>query len=180
MTVYNTSFVYFDDTGTVHGISNIISEQFKNFEIDNVLVEDFYTYKKILANYNIEYFYNLSKGVIELEQEQKIIDSNLSLQMIPRTVAYNNEVTIEHDLTNKEWILKFRDDIIDKFDIISKLVFFVTKNNDPYFLYRSFVVVSTDKNLIKVKFETEKEHNLKKISLFTIKKFNSYGVKEVA
>lgn len=180
MTVYNTSLIYFDDTGAVHGISNIPSDQFKNFEIDNSLVEDFYTYKKILSNYNIEYFYNLSKGVIEQEQEQKIVDSNLSLHMISRTTAYNNEVTIEHDLINTEWILNFRNDIVDKFDIVSNLVFFVTKNNDPYFLYRSFTVTPTDKSLIKIKFETEKEYDLKKISLFTVKKFNSYGVKEVA
>lgn len=176
--IYNSSFIYFDSDGTVHGISNVASEQFKNFEIDNSLVESFYNHKKILANYNIEYFFNLTKGVV-LAEEEKVIESNLNLYLIPRTTAYNNEVTVEHDLINQKWIVKFRNDVCDKFDIVSKIVFFVTKHSDPYFLYRSFVVTPSNKS-IEIKFETKQEHSLKEISLFTVKKFNSYGVKDIS
>lgn len=178
--VYNSSFIYFDDAGEVHGLSNVLSDQYKNFEIDTSLIEDFFLNKKNFKNYNIDYFFNLSKGVIELEEEQTVIESNLSLYLIPRTSAYNNELTIDHDVKNSKWIITIRKDVVDKLDIISNLVFFVTKANDPYFLYRSFSVATNEiKDNVEINFNTEEENSLTNISLLTVKKFNSYGVKEI-
>jgi len=171
--IYSTSFVYYDINGKLYGLGNVPSTEYKNFEIDNSLVEDFYLLKKQLTNYNIEYFYNISKGIDEPEEEIKLIDTSLSLHIIGRTIAYNNEITIEH---NSKWVIQVREDVKEKLDIIPNLIFFVCKPDDPYFLYRHF---SVDTSLLKVQpveidFQLPIEHNLQIIILATIRKFNSY------
>ena len=54
--VYNTFFVHYDQEGNVHQLSNIKDEQYKIFEIDLFLIDDFLKGKKDCKKYNIKYF----------------------------------------------------------------------------------------------------------------------------
>ena len=177
---YNFMFVHYDDDGAVHLISNEEDTTKKNFKIDLELVRDFLTGKKFCRDFNIDFFFNLSKGIIK-EEEQVFVDTNKTLYQIPLTSAYSNEVTVEHDLTQKCWRVKVRESAKDRLDIVSELMFFVVKKDDPHFLYRYFIIKSDDlKDAdVEVKFQTDAEFNFKKISVVTLHKFNSYGIKEI-
>ena len=171
-------YVHYDDTGKVYAVSNIQSQDYKNFAIDRELIKDFmFLGKKKAEFYKIEYFYNLSKGVIEYEQEQKIIQNNISY-IIPRTKMYNNEITLEYHGKSKKWKIVLRDDVKEKIELISSLAFFICKKDNPHILYSTILV---DKNNIDkdITFTTEIESRLSNFSIVTNKRFNSYGLKEI-
>jgi len=171
-------YVHYDDAGTVYAVSNMQSQEYKNFPIDRELIKDFMAYGKKKAEfYKIEYFYNLSKGVIEYEQEQKIVQNNVPY-IIPRATAYNNEVTLEHRAKDKKWKVVLREDVREKVELTASLVFFICKKDNPHVLY-STIVVNRDNLDADIPFTAAIELNLSNFSLITNKRFNSYGVKEV-
>jgi len=177
---YSTLFIHYDDEGFCHLISNTKSSVYKNFEIDLFLVEEYITGKKSCAAHNIEYFFNLSKGII-LNESEAVPYSRILFQVIPiinQTV--DSDVTICHHINEKEWIVSVDEKIKEKLDIIPGLTFYVCKKNDPHFLYRQFTITSDQlKNeSVKVKFTSDIEENLDVISIASIKRFSKYGVKE--
>ena len=177
---YSTLFIHYDDEGFCHLISNTKSSVYKNFEIDLFLVEEYITGKKSCAAHNIEYFFNLSKGII-LNESEAVPYSRILFQVIPITdQTVDSDVTICHHLNEKEWIVSVDEKIKEKLDIIPGLTFYVCKKNDPHFLYRQFTVTSDQlKNeSVKVKFTSDIEENLDVISIASIKRFSKYGVKE--
>jgi hypothetical protein len=177
--VYNTFFVHYDQEGNVHLLSNIKNEEYKIFEIDLFLIDDFLKGKKDCKKYNIEYFYNLSKGLIT-DEKDNIEYSKPLFQIVPIVDTYDNNITIEHDLVNKKWTVSADDDALDKLDVLPGLSFYVSKKNDPHFLYRSFTVNSEElqQGPIDCDFTTDLELDLTSISVSTLKRFEKYGVKE--
>ena len=171
-------YVHYDETGKVHALSNVPSTVNKNFEIDKELVKDFMAFgTKKADKYTIEYFFNLSKGIIEKEEEQVTVQNNIPY-IIPRTKSYNNEITIEHYVKESKWKICVRDDIKDKLAITSSFLFFVCKKDNPHVLYTTIYVDSNNVNE-DIPFKTKVETKLSKFSLVTNKKFNSYGIKEI-
>jgi hypothetical protein len=177
--VYNTFFVHYDQEGNVHLLSNIKDEQYKIFEIDLFLVDDFLKGKKDYKKYNIEYFYNLSKGVITDEQDN-IEYSKPLFQILPLVDTYDNNITVEHDAVSKQWTIFADEDALDKLSVLPGLSFYVSKKNDPHFLYRSFTVKSEEleHGPVTCKFATDNELDLTSISIATLKRFEKYGVTE--
>lgn len=178
--VYTTMFVHYDDDGKVHLISNVTDPTKNNFEIDLFLVEDFCTGKKNFRNYDIEYFFNLSKGIFteeEIAEESK--KSGALLYMIPHVVTDNNEITFYHDPVAEKWKVSARKNINEKLDIMPISMVYVTKHGDPHYLYNSFSIDPRDlKNGPKeFNFLYEKDLELNSISLFTQKKFKTYGIR---
>jgi len=177
--VYNTFFVHYDQEGNVHQLSNIKDEQYKIFEIDLFLIDDFLKGKKDCKKYNIEYFYNLSKGVITHEQDN-IEYSKPLFQILPLVDSYDNNITVEHDMINKQWTVFADEDALDKLSVLPGLSFYVSKKNDPHFLYRSFTVSSEEleQGPVICEFATNNESDLTSISIATLKRFEKYGVTE--
>ena len=177
--VYNTFFVHYDQEGNVHQLSNIKDEQYKIFEIDLFLIDDFLKGKKDCKKYNIEYFYNLSKGVITHEQDN-IEYSKPLFQILPLVDSYDNNITVEHDMINKQWTVFADEDALDKLSVLPGLSFYVSKKNDPHFLYRSFTVSSEEleQGPVICEFSTDNELDLTSISIATLKRFEKYGVTE--
>lgn len=177
---YSTHFIHYDDEGVCHLISNTKSSVYKNFEIDLFLIEDYITGKKSCAAHDIEYFFNLSKGII-LNESEAVPYSKILFQIIP-VIDQNtdSDVTIYHHADKKEWIVRIDDTIKEKLDIIPGLTFYVCKKNDPHFLYRQFTVISDElkKDSVSIKFTSSVEENLDAISIASIKRFSKYGVKE--
>ena len=176
--VYDYMFVHYDNDGVVHLISNVESSDKNNFKIDLKLVEDFITSKRQCQKFKIEFFFNLSKGIVTAE-EQIVANNQQPLYLIPATSAYQNEVTLEHTIDS--WNIIVNDTVKDKLDIIKNLVFFVVEKDNPYQMYTHIAV---DTKLLKpgpinVKFTTPQETDLSLISIVTQQKFNSYGIKEL-
>lgn len=176
-----TMFVHYTDDGQVSLVSPVRSEQYNNFPVDITLLTDFLYGKKKARDFKIEYFYNLSKGVFEKEEEQLVKVASNFIYIIPRTLSYNNEITIEHDVANSKWNCAVRNDSKGFLEVTPYLTFFVCKDNNPYFLYRHFTVPATEliNRPVEVPFITKQEEILSNISLATVKKFNSYGIKEI-
>lgn len=173
--IYNTRFIYYNDTGEILAISPFPPEDDQLFfEIDFALVEEFLFGNKSYTNYKINYFLNLVNGIIN-EEETVISEEQQFLHIIPTTSSFNNEITIMH--TPSSWNITVRDDVKEKVKLFSKLEFFVCKKDDPSFLYSKFIVDLN--NLSPVEFVTEDEKDLNLISVVTNKKFNSYGIRKI-
>ncbi len=171
-------YVHYDDSGKVYAVSNVESQEHKNFAIDRELIKDFmFLGKKKAEFYKIEYFYNLSKGFIEYEQEQKVVQNNIPY-VIPRAISYNNEITLEHNSKNRSWKMIVRDDVKDKMDLSSSLAFFICKKDNPHILY-STLFCNKDSVGTEIPFKTNIEITLNDFSLITNRRFNSYGIKEI-
>jgi hypothetical protein len=176
--VYSKMYVHYDDDGVVHYISNIIDSSKRTFEIDIELVQDFLDLKKHAFNYKIDYFLNLSNGIVE-EQKVNNVFSNFPY-LIPKTADLNNEITLVHNSLAKTWTVVARDDIKYKLEVMSKITFFIVKKDDPYKLISFFNIDAPTlmKSDIIVDFTNEVESNLNLFSVVVEKKFNSYGIKE--
>jgi hypothetical protein len=171
-------YIHYDASDKVYALSNVPSSEHKNFEIDRELVKDFMAFgTKKADNYSIQYFFNLSKGIIEKEEEQVTVQNNIPY-VIPHTKSYNNEITIEHYAKESKWRICVRDDIKDKLEITSSFLFFICKKDNPHILYSTIYVDSNNINE-DVPFKTQIETKLSKFSLVTNKRFNSYGIKEI-
>lgn len=176
--VYNKMYVHYDDTGQVILVSNVIIPDYRTFEIETDLILDFLSGKKSSQDYKIEYFFNLSKGIVE---EKKVSKRSDFVYIIPETTGYENEITFEHNLSNRSWKIVARDDVRDKLKIMNKMSFFICEKDNVSFLYSTYVIDClelADEDLL-IKFSSEIEEDLKKISIVTNKKLNSYGIKEI-
>jgi hypothetical protein len=173
--VYTHMQVHYDDDGTVHLISNMEDTSKKNFSIELKLIKDFLIGHKDCKKFKIDYFFNLSKGIVT-EEEQVITSQKRSLYLIPQTSEYNNELTIEK---NKDsWKIIVHSTAKDRLDILSNINFFVVKKDDPYYMYRYFSVDPTvlRTNAVTIPFTVEQERGA--VSLTTVHQFNSYGILE--
>lgn len=178
--IYNTLFIQYTDEGNVVSITNTPDNSFRFFEIDLNLVTDFlFGGTKDPKKYKIDYFFNLSKGVVVDDVEQEVTKNNLPY-LLPRTNAFNNEITLVHDSKNSQWSVYIRDDVKDKLNVISDMSFFVVKKDDPCFFYRFFSVPRKELILSKIDipFLYDEETDISNISVITEKRFNSYGIKE--
>jgi hypothetical protein len=180
--VYNNVFIHYDSNGKVHLISNVRSNEFSNFEIDINLINSFISGNRFYGDFDIEHFYNISKGIIVDNQNiEKSIKSETLLFNIEYNDLSSNEITIEHNSKEQTWKFFARSGLDEKLSIISKTEFFVCKKDDPHFLYStySFEPKLLINGPLEFKFKTDLEVELNNISLVTIKKFNSYGLKEI-
>ena len=177
--IYDHMFIHYDDSGAVHLISNVESQDKNNFRIRLDLIEDFLAGRRQCKKFKIEFFFNLSKGIITSE-EQIVSTNEKGLHLIPATDAYHNEVTIEH--CADEWNIVVNETAKDVLGIIKSLIFFVVEKNNPYHMYKNITVGVDDlkEGNARIKFTISQEANLDLISLVTQKKFKSYGIKELA
>jgi hypothetical protein len=177
--VYDSMFVHYDNEGNVHLISNVKDAKLNNFKIDLNLVEDFLTGKRQCQKFKIEFFFNLSKGIVTAE-EQVVANNQQPLYLIPATSSYQNEVTLEHG--SYGWNIIVNDAVKDKLKIVKRLVFFVVEKDNPYHMYTHITVDTTDLQTggASVKFTTPQEADLRLVSVVTQQKFNSYGIKDLA
>jgi hypothetical protein len=181
MTTFNKMYVQYDDTGRVHYVNNFQDPVLNNFEIDLDLVLDFLSDgTKDSRKYKINYFFNLSKGVIEHEAEEKENISSLPV-VITRTTSYNNEITLDHNLQESKWTIHVRQDLIEQLEISSDFVFFICKHDDPHYLYSTIVVKSDNLKTgqFDIFFTTDVEKDINNISVVPIRSFKSYGLKEI-
>lgn len=176
--VYNSYYVHYDDDGKVYFLSNVKDINYKIFEIDLFLIEDFLTGKKDHNSYTIEYFFNLSKGVVTAENDTVEYSKPL-FQIIPVDDSDDSDIVIEYDSNNKHWKVKASDDANEKLEVLPALAFYVCKKNDPHYLYRTFIASTEDlrNGPVICEFDTEIENNINEISVTTLKRFGKYSIR---
>jgi hypothetical protein len=177
--VYNIFYVYYDKDGKVYAVSNTASEEFSNFEIDINLIQNFVDGKKDPTKFDIEYFYNISKGlIVDSEELELAIKSDTLLYTITDKYVSSDEIVIEHDTENLEWVISARKGLDEKLSIIPSINLFICKKNDPHFLYSSYSITLRDliDNAVRLPFKTDIEKDFDSLTLTTLKKFNSYGI----
>ena len=180
--VYNTFYVHYDSEGKVHSVSNTPSDNLSNFEIDINLIQNFVEGKKDSTKFDIEYFYNISKGlIVDGEDRELTIKSETLLYTIPKDSSSSDEIVVEHDAKNLQWTVTARKGIDEKLTIISSINLFVCKKDDPHFLYTQYSITPREliNNTLYIPFKTEIEKDFNSVMLTTLKKFNSYSLKEV-
>ena len=177
----NTIWVHYREDGSIFTIAGEQEPGYRYFAIETFLVEKFLTGEKRIANYDIEYFFNISKGLDVEDEIATIQKSEALLYLIPISNLDNTEITVEHDISNSKWTISSRPGIRDKLDIMPILNFFVCKRDDPHYLYTYFSVTPDDLKVgpVEVPFTIDEEHLLDQISLATQIKFKSYRIKEV-
>jgi hypothetical protein len=180
--VYNTFYVHYDSEGKVYSVSNTPSDVLSNFEIDINLIQNFVEGKKDSTKFDIEYFYNISKGlIVDGEDRELTIKSETLLYTIPKDSSSSDEIVVEHDAKNLQWTVTARKGIDEKLTIISSINLFVCKKDDPHFLYTQYSITPREliNNTLYIPFKTEIEKDFNSVMLTTLKKFNSYSLKEV-
>jgi hypothetical protein len=175
-------YVEYTDDGTVTRIVNQLDPTVRSFEMDIELIVDLYGNQHNLSKYNIEYFFNLAKGIVEEIEEEVQIKNNVPY-VIPRTANFDNEVTLEHDPSIDGWTMYFRDDVIDKLNVIDNITFYICKKDDPHYLHGSIQLVDISDGVVDGKlqfgFAYTIEENLNDFCLVVIPNiFKSYGVKD--
>lgn len=172
--IYNTRFIYYNDSGEIQTIKPFPPDDDQLFfEIDFFLVKEFLFGNKSYANYKINYFLNLVNGIVN-EEETVVSEKQQFLHIVQTTSSFNNEITLVH--TPSSWNITIRDDVKEKVRLFSKLEFFICKKDDPSFLYSKFVVNLN--NLSPIEFVTEDEKDLNLISIVTKNQFASYGIRK--
>jgi hypothetical protein len=167
--VYNSTFLKYDVDGKIIAISNEKLLGDDVLEIENELIKDFQLGTKHFHSYKIDYFLNLKKGIVQ--KEEVLVNKLNLLYIIPAVDHYKNEITLLHN--SNSWELTIRENVsYENLD----LTFFLCKKDDPSFLYSTLMF---NLNNRKIKFKTEFEKNLKLFSVITMKKFNSYGIKDI-
>jgi hypothetical protein len=179
--VYNSFFVQYNENGDVLLVSNVKDPAFSNFEISIDLIPNFITGKKDCRKYNIDYFFKIAEGLLTDDEEySSLVKLDLLPYEIPNIINEIVDVLVEHDTLNKCWNIITPLYNREKLEVVSQIPLFVCKKNCPHILYAAYYP-SADKLIagaVTIPFQTDKELELNDVSVMTIKKFKSYGIKE--
>ena len=175
-------FVSFQDDGTIYKISKHIDERYKHLEVEFDEVQDFIEGKKSLLQHKVEYDFVDKTYVIKSQQqvdEDKLMWS--FIYEIPTERPNDNQLVITRDKKEKVWRLvvdeNFQKDL-DRQNItvdISKYYFSITKKHDPNVLYK--LIRFTDGN--EIKFTEDFEFDDTEVSVYTIRRFDTYYHEEI-
>lgn len=175
--------VYFDpETRNILSITNETHKTFTNyFEIDFSKVEKFLTGEQLYSKYKVILDKENNFEIVPI-----IINSNdfkfSEIVGIPITEA-DKFLTVKNYIADKKWIIEIDED--ERNRLMGRLVnfrmpIFITSSKDRNFLYRVVVFDLTElvaKGQLTVDHISEIESVPSKISLSTIRFFESYGLR---
>lgn len=177
-------YVYFMDDGTITKVLNYIEESENYIVVEYLMVEDILSGKDTVLNYIV--LYNKENSTYELK---KRLSNNIFVNKVSdiihefsRNVDSPSDLTVIQDLSNKKWIFKLSDAFINqitsqKVSIQAPIVVSVTSRGDPHILYKVLTVkiddIAKSPNGFSLEF-TENCESLKHLSLYTVKKLQSY------
>ena len=184
ISVVKDKFIYYkEDTGEILKISNKKEDtEYSVLEVDRELVSDIFNGDKSLSNFRIEYDLTLKcKSLVEIGKVIDVLSLSENFFKIPKNIESISDLTIVQDFRNHEWIIKINKSLLNMLHIKpfnhKQILFSVTSVNDPNIVYRTIVINLYD--LLKKKslyhaFQYEAEEQLDKVSIYTLKYFNTY------
>ena len=172
--------VYFTkDTGDIYAISNeILPVDCASVEVEFLAIERFVTGKDHITFFRIEIDDEGAVKFIHKKESPVLFKSNI-IEYI--RVVENNNATLKVEWTKSAWIFSVADKFLDNArskSLNSKINFFVTLENNINYLIRQLDVQIGDlvKGPVTIPFVTAEESNIKKISMFTLPFFETYGM----
>jgi hypothetical protein len=179
--VYNNFFIHYDDEGKVYLISNVKDDTLNNYEIKVSLIPNFLSGLKDCTKYKIEYFYNINSGLItDREEQTDLIKTDYLLYEIPSVIINDWEILLEHDKSVNAWIVSASVQAIERLEIITNIQIYVCKKDNPYFLINAYTINAKDliNNPIQLEFCSELENEFENLTVYTVRQFRDYLVKE--
>lgn len=175
--VYTSKFITYTEDGTV-----LIAEQERDetklqLEVDLELIPNFLSGHKHYSDYKIDYFFKIKQGIITDNDDYEDVEKyNNVLYQIPKN-SNEADVLIEHNKLNGTWVISLNN--LSNAAALGIFSFFVCKKDNPNFLYSSYAVDYSKLNeSVEIKFKTLFENDFDNLSIFTIRKFKSYTVRE--
>jgi hypothetical protein len=177
-------YVYFDNNGNILSISgsNTSDGQFVEVDLNDVI-------NLINGTENITSYivvYDISKKTYVLKEkfsnEEIIFNVNDQIHQVPKIKSTSPDIGIIQNIKYKTW--NFLIDTTLKENLLSQnlsldkiLYFHITRKNDPHELYRTLTVnIATlvEDPAFSIEFTSENELDDSNISVYTVKRLQSY------
>lgn len=173
----STMYVWYDDLGTITGISNLTGDG-SYLEVPKVRLTNFLSGKKDYCRYNIDYF--KFDDALQIKDDRPKISSSLIYE-IPRVTELDQaDCTIIHNKEQKCWEVVLTDQgkiELSKINPSTAFYFYLTAIKDPHYLYNEISVHASD--LLEggvLRFRSNFEENVDAYTIATFAYFKSYGL----
>ena len=179
--VVNSFFVHYDSEGKVNLVSNVKDETLNNFEISTDLIPNFVRGFKDCTKYKIDYFFNIGAGLIsDIEEQEDLVKTDYILYELPKTNFKTYDILFEHDSIEQVWSATVMPHAAERLAIVANVSFYVCKKDNPYFLMAEYTANSSElvNGSVKFQFNSDLELDFSNLSVYTIKKFRDYCVRE--
>ena len=173
----STMYVWYDDSGTITGISNLKSDG-PYLEVPKARLVDFLSGKKDYCRYKIDYF--KFDTALQIKDETTKISSALVYEIPRVTEDGQADCTIVHNKEQKCWGVVLTDTAkleLSKINPSTVFYFYLTAIKDPHYLYKPISVQASDilgGSILRFKSDFELDVDAYTISTFGY--FKSYGL----
>lgn len=184
ISVLKNKFIYYkEDTGEIVKISNKKEDaEYSVLEVDTDLVSEIFNGDKPLSSFRVEYDLILKcKSLVEIGKATDLLSLSERFFKIPKNIEAIADLTIVQDFRNYEWIIKIDKPLLNMLHIEpfnhKKMLFSITSVNDPNIVYRTIIISLYEllkKKSLYYAFQYEAEEQLDKVSIYTLKYFNTY------
>lgn len=178
--VYNNIYISYDNNGEVTGVNLETIPNVQQIEVPIHLLPNFMSGNKMFKHYPVEYFIKIKNEITKdtLEDSIDLEKTNFIFYEILESTLEEVDILFEHNSLKKSWIIH-----IDKnsdTNALNQFSFFVTKKNNPNFLYSSYNINLKENNFpIEIKFKTNLEIDFNSLSVYTKKYFKSYQLRKI-
>lgn len=180
--ISSNKFIYFDEKGELLSVSNTNAEEGNWIEVDIDAVKDILDAKDSMTNYSVAFDSTTKK--YELKHKLIAVDFNTDIWYDIFEIPFieQADVVVTQDCKNKEWIFELDPAIVketkskDSFYNFP-MQFSITEFNDPHNLLQFIKFGFRDlieENKVKVAFDDNFKVDKTDISVYTIKKFDTY------
>jgi hypothetical protein len=177
-------YVYFDNNGNILSISGSNTSDGQFVEVDLNDVTNLISGTENITSYIV--VYDISKKTYVLKEkfsnEEIIFNVNDQIHQVPKIKSTSPDIGIIQNIKYKTW--NFLIDTTLKENLLSQnlsldkiLYFHITRKNDPHELYRTLTVnIATlvEDPAFSIEFTSENELDDSNISVYTVKRLQSY------
>jgi len=178
--VKKTRMISFDNDGNILSIGKKIVQDSNTIEVNIDDVKDLLSGKYSFASHKVQYDF-LEKKFVLKNQTQLQEESHVNSFLFEiETNVENPQIKIIQDKSNYQWVLEidkeFETQMLEKNIPVdtSKHFYSITKKGDPNILYR---MIQFETKTIPFAYDFELDD--KPFSIYTTKKFHSYGYEVV-
>jgi hypothetical protein len=174
-------YACFNNEKNIITITNDISSYENYVQIDASLAEDFLHGKKYMSDYYVKHNH---LNIFSIEKKQNLDSADVFKDLVSvKMTSGDDDLNIKHDVDNNYWIFKLSENIkpaIDHTQYEKLLKFYVVKSNQYNCLYNTLEVLVKDliHGEIVIEFKSNKERELKNVSILTKKYFDKIGISQ--
>jgi hypothetical protein len=188
ITIPTKKYVYFDEAGNVLAVSNSNSQSGNFIEVDQEEVLEVLKGNEPISAYHVAFdtINKKYKFKHKFIADTHVLDISQDIYEIPFDTI-DPDITIVEDQKEKQWIVIIDDKILQEVENKTSyfnfnLQFSITNFNDPMSL-QQFIKIELKELIacktIKIPFDNKLEVDKNRISVYTIKKFDSYSRKVI-